>query len=138
MGKKPFDSDLYDADDDAKYLIIDWLFSEDFYAWVNPDKYGIDVLAMRNMEHYGFEVEVKHNWSGRKFPYDTVHFSARKQKFIAPGHYFTMLNDDRSCVLVVDDDTMASARVVSKNTKYTTAEQFLEVSVRHCPVFRLD
>ncbi len=135
---KPFDPGLYADDDNAKHLVIDWLYRQDFYAWVNPDQYGIDVLAVKGLDDYGFEVEVKHNWKGDEFPFETVHFSARKQKFIAPNHYFTMLNHDRSCVLVVDAETLANANVVSKETKYTSAEPFLEVAASRCRVFRLD
>lgn len=135
---KPFDPGLYEDDDNAKYAVIDWLHTNEFYAWVNPDKYGIDVLAFKDWLDYGFEVEVKHNWKGEEFPYNTVHFSARKQKFIAPNHYFTMLNDDRSYVLVVDGPTLLYASVISKETKYTSDEQFIAVPLNSCMVYRLD
>ena len=136
--KKPFDVGLYQSDDNAKYDIINWLHANDFYAWVNPDQYGIDVLAFKDWSDYGFEVEIKHNWKGEEFPFKTVHFSARKQKFIASNHYFTMLNDDRSYVLVVDGPTLLAASVVSKETKYTTDEQFIAVPIHRCQIFRLD
>jgi hypothetical protein len=135
---KPFDPDLYQADDNAKYVVIEWLEANDFEAWVNPDQYGIDVLAVKDWLDYGFEVEVKHNWKGDDFPFDTVHFSARKRKFIAPNHFFTMLNDDRSLVLVVDGLTLAESSVVSKETKYTSGEQFIAVPVSRCLIFRLN
>lgn len=138
MMKKPFDVELYDADDNAKYTIIEWLYNNGFVAWVNPDKYGIDVLATRDGDQYGFEVEVKHNWQGEKFPFRTVHFSARKQKFIGWNHFFTMLNDDRTCVLVVDEQALRSAEIVSKQTKYTSDELFIAVPKQLCVVFRLD
>jgi hypothetical protein len=135
---KPFSKELYDDDDDAKYVVIGWLERQGYAAWVNPDQYGIDVLALKDFDEYGFEVEVKHNWTGDRFPFGTVHFSARKQKFVAPNHFFTMLNDARSCVLVVDGGTLASARVVSKETKYTSGELFIEVPVGRCVLYRLD
>lgn len=135
---KPFDPGLYDADDPAKYTVIDWLHGNDFYAWVNPDKYGIDLLAFKDWMDYGFEVEVKHNWVGEEFPFKTVHFSARKQKFIAPNNYFTMLNDDRSCVLVVSGPTLLYSSVVSKDTKFTSDEQFISVPLKECGIYRLD
>ncbi len=135
--KKPFDSVLYEADDNAKFIVIGWLERNGFVAWVNPDQYGIDVLAERDGDQYGFEVEVKHNWQGEKFPYSTVHFSARKQKFIGWNHFFTMLNDERSCVLVVDENVLRSADVVNKATKYTSDELFIAVPLSQCVVFRL-
>lgn len=108
-----------------------------FEAWVNPDQYGIDVLATKHDQRYGFEVEVKHNWCGDRFPFSTVHFSARKQKFIGWNHMFMMLNDDRSCVLIADESTLRAAKVVSKQTKYTSDELFLEIPKKQCPVYRL-
>ena len=114
------------------------MYNNGFVAWVNPDKYGIDVLATKNGEQYGFEVEVKHNWQGEKFPFNTVHFSARKQKFIGFNHLFTMLNDDRSCVLVVDEQALRAAKIVSKQTKYTDNELFIAVPIHDCTVFRLN
>lgn len=130
--KKPFDVGLYNADDVAKHQVIEWLGTKQFNAYVNPDQYGIDVLADKNNRLFGFEVEVKHNWSGFEFPYDTVHFAARKQKFIKPNHYFTMLNDNRTRILLVKGTVLAQCNLVTKNTKYTTGEQFIEVPANLC------
>jgi hypothetical protein len=138
MPKKPFDSGLYEADDNAKFDVIDWLETNEYTAWVNPDQYGIDVLAEKDLLDYGFEVEVKHNWKGEDFPFSSVHFSARKKKFIAPNHFFTMLNHERSLILVVDGPTLFRSSVLSKETKYTTDEQFISVPVKSCGIFRLN
>jgi hypothetical protein len=132
MTHKPFDAELYDDDDDAKHLVVEWLGTKQFNAYINPDQYGIDVLADKNDKQYGFEVEVKHNWNTPRFPYDTVHFAGRKQKFIAPNHYFTMLNHNRTQLLLVDGATLAQCKLVTKNTKYTTSEQFIEVPAGLC------
>lgn len=135
--RKPFDEGLYNNDDNAKDQIIDWLFLNDFWAWVNPDRYGIDVLAVKHGVDYGFEVEVKHNWKGSRFPYDEVHFAERKRKFIGVNSYFTMLNDDRSHVLVVPGVVLARSPVVSKRTKYTDGEKFFQVPLSLCVVYLL-
>ena len=75
--KKPFSSKLYNANDNAKIIIKKWLESKGIKAWINPDDYGIDILT----DNYQFEVEVKHNWLGDKFPFGSVHFPQRKIKF---------------------------------------------------------
>ena len=129
---KPFSQLIYNADDNAKHQIIEWLMDQGFEAWVNPDDYGIDVLATRDGTAYAFEVEVKHNWDTDVFPYSTVHFSARKKKFIAVNHFFTMLNNARTIVLIVDAPTLEAAPVVSKKTKYTEMEDFIEVRAMDC------
>jgi len=134
---KPFDVQMYGADDNAKHDVIEWLEGRGFTAWVNPDQYGIDVLALYEGNLLSFEVEVKHNWVGEKFPFDAVHFSARKLKFATPNSYFTMLNNERSHVLVTTGIIVSASPVVSKQTKYTASERFIEVPLARCVISRL-
>ena len=54
--KKSFDAVQYAADDPAKHAIIAWLRSNRIEACVNPDQFGIDILASRNSNK--FEIEV--------------------------------------------------------------------------------
>lgn len=135
---KPFDIGLYAEDDDAKEQVIRWLERKGFRAWVNPDRYGIDVLAEYDATPYAFEVEVKHNWDGAKFTFDTVHFSARKLKFAEGNSFFTMLNHQRDRMLMVDAETVRRSPVVSKNTVYTRGEQFVAVPKTACMAVRLN
>lgn len=125
---KPFDPVLYNRDDDAKQDVINWVARHYGYQlYVNPDQYGIDLLCSNG---WSFEVEVKHNWRGSKFPYQEVHFSARKLKFANRRSIFVMLNSSRSHALLVAGDVVKRSRVVRKATKYTVDEQFVEVPVR--------
>jgi hypothetical protein len=100
-------------------------------AWVNPDQYGIDVQGVLKGECYEFEVEVKHNWTGAVFPFDTIHFSNRKRKFATADKltWFVMLNDERTHALLISGATFLAAPVVTKNTIYTQAEQFVAIPV---------
>jgi len=141
---KPFDKELYDDDDNAKDQLITYL---DEYGFdnprVNPDQYGIDVLAERDGEPYAFEVEVKHNWKGDYFPFKSVHFAYRKMKFTKVetiplrNTYFVMLNHERDTALRVDGVTFAGAPVVSKKTIYTSIEKFVEVATDLVSFFRI-
>ena len=47
-------------------------------AIVNPDTYGIDLIVDNT---FYCEVEVKHNWKGKDFPFSTLQLSDRKRKF---------------------------------------------------------
>jgi hypothetical protein len=136
MGK-PFSKELYADDDDAKYVVIEWLERKGFTAWVNPDQYGIDVLGKYADVDYSFEVEVKHNWDKDEFPFDLVHFSARKLKFATGNAFFTMLNHQRTRMLMTDADALLDSAVVSKDTKYTSGEQFVAVPLRRFMRIRL-
>jgi hypothetical protein len=141
MSYKPFSTSLYATNDSAKELVIDWLKRQNIDAWVNPDQYGIDVLSKDEfgVEH-SWEVEVKHNWRGPRFPFNSVHFSGRKKKFIKdPSSVsFVMLNSGRTHLLVVKGQDLASADTVSKDTIYTSNEQFIEIPVTKCAFFEVN
>ena len=128
---KVFSEKLYNADDNAKHQVIEWLVTRGFMAWVNPDQYGIDVQGVLKGECYEFEVEVKHNWSGAMFPFDTIHFSNRKRKFATADKltWFVMLNDERTHALLVSGATFLDAPVVTKDTIYTQKELFVAIPV---------
>ena len=137
---KPFDLELYSQDDKAKLLVIDWMKSYGIETYVNPDQYGIDLLGTGPKGKYQIEVEVKHNWSGPTFPFDTVHFAGRKQKFVVNHERckFVMLNHDLTHALMVDGTILAAAKIVNKRTIYTASENFIEVPISSCKIWRLD
>lgn len=140
MAGKPFSTKLYKDDDNAKDLVIDWLQRRSWSAEVNPDQYGIDVIAtdLDGDKHY-FEVEVKHNWKGAIFQYDTLHYSERKRKFLnkPENTAFITLNHERTHALLVPGDVLAKAPIITKDTIYTSNEKFIEVSVGNCILVEL-
>jgi|LauGreDrversion4_2_1035121.scaffolds.fasta_scaffold345876_2 hypothetical protein len=137
--KKPFSNSLYTKNDDAKHLVIKWLDEQGYEAHVNPDKYGIDLLGVNRDtgRKIQVEVEVKHNWSGQRFPFDTVHFPARKLKFVNPKSFFIMLNKERTHILVVSGNTICHSKTIKKSTVYTSSEDFMEVSATRCFIYPL-
>jgi hypothetical protein len=137
---KPFSPDLYRTNDDAKHLVIEWLDGQGYTAHVNPDQYGIDLLASHKTtsRRIEVEVEVKHNWSGAVFPFASVHFPARKLKFANDHSFFMMLNAERSHLLVVSGTQLLAATKINKATVYTRTETFVEVPTIKCSIFSLD
>ena len=137
---KPFSRELYNADDNAKDQWIDHLKADAWSAEVNTNRYGIDVVAVdpEGNDHQ-FEVEVKHNWKGSEFQYDTLHYSDRKRKFLTnPKNVsFVTFNHDRTHALVVPGTVLAEAPTIVKNTIYTKNEKFIEVSVKDCKLIKL-
>ena len=135
--RKPFSKELYDDDDSAKFLVLEWLETRGFVVFVNPDEYGIDLLGRYNGMDYAFEVEVKHNWRGSVFPFDSVHYSARKRKFIQPDvrTYFVTVNHERTWLLIVGWHDFMSGSLVEKSTIYTKNEWFVEIPIRRV-IFR--
>ena len=127
---KPFDQALYDADDNAKDLVITWLTQHGWNMHINDDLYGIDLIGQDPLgRDVAIEVEVKHHWTTQSFPFNTVHISARKRKFIKPGAYLVMLNHARTHAITFDFIALSQAHTISKNTIYTTDEMFLELPV---------
>jgi len=135
---KPFDTKLYEEDDNAKQTIKDWLTLKGYSVWVNPDDYGIDLIGEKNGRKLGWEVEVKHNWRGKRFPFTSVHISARKKKFCEPNHHFIMLNHERTIFLTVSAPDFVTCKVVTKDTIYTEKEQFVEIPLSKCRFIELN
>lgn len=132
MAGKRFSEKLYSEDDNAKYQVIDWLTDQGYHAYVNPDQYGIDVIAENDKDTYYYEVEVKHNWRGPRFMYASIHWTERKIKFAVPNAFFVMLNHERTHAFITTWDVIQAAPVIVKDTKYTTNEKFIEVKITDC------
>jgi hypothetical protein len=126
---KPFSSSLYEKNDDAKHLIVSWLNNNGYEAKINPDKYGIDIIANKDRIKYFYEVEVKHNWVGDVFPYDEVHIPSRKRKFAKANSYFVIINHERTHALFINGAVALASPLVVKSTIYTSNESFMEISV---------
>lgn len=127
---KPFDANLYANDDPAKHYVIEWLRAKGYEARVNPDQYGIDILASHSNRNIEIEIEVKHNWKGYLFPYRTVHISARKRKFFDRDKAsLMMLNDDWSHALIFRAEAIRKAAIIIKDTIYTKSEEFIELPI---------
>jgi hypothetical protein len=126
---KPFDPTLYAANDDAKYLAIDLLERNGWDATVNPDQYGIDIVAWKEKETLSLEVEVKHNWTGEVFPYDTVQIPVRKRKFAQlPDSWFILINSDRTHGLMTSGHAVMLSNVITVSNKYVKeGEEFFSI-----------
>lgn len=135
---KPFDQELYNRDDGAKYFVIDWLKIQGIAAWVNPDDYGIDLIGRGELGVYEIEVEVKQGWSGEYFPYPTLHYAARKMKFVKPdvNLRFITLNKEWTYAAVTKGVDLEQAKIVQKDTIYTQGEYFIEVPVSAVKIYR--
>lgn len=139
MNKKPFSKSHYDQDDSAKYQVIQYFRNNGYEAQVNPEKYGIDVLATKGDESLKIEVEVKHNWKGPTFQYETLHYSDRKRKFLdtPENTFFVTLNHERTHALLVPGFVLSEAPTIIKDTIYTREEKFIEVLVADCQLIEV-
>lgn len=140
MTAKPFDQKLYDANDGAKHIVIEWLNQNGYDAGVNPDKYAIDVVGVNKETGVTtlFEVEVKHNWYGPQFPFDSLHIAARKLRTATPSCMFVVLNSQKTHMFMVKGSVVMASPIVVKDTYLTTNEEFIEIPVEKCERIKLN
>ncbi len=128
---KPFNQATFDADDNAKHDVIKLLHPIlGAQLRVNHDPYGIDLIGKYyDGKLFGVEVEVKHNWQSEHFMFETVHYAARKTKFIDlyDDVYFVTVNSPRTHALVINIAFLDNMKMVRKQTSETTSEWFLEI-----------
>jgi hypothetical protein len=131
---KPFSPELYATNDDAKYLILAWLESKGYAAEINPDQYGIDILARNEERSLRVEVEVKHNWGDDPFKYDTLQIPERKAKFAKdPDTWFIVLNSTRTQALICSGQSLLTSPLVEvSNRLVNKGERFFQVPLTEC------
>ena len=131
---KPFSPTLYQANDNAKYLVIDYLIGRGWTAEVNPDDYGIDILARKGEKEMMVEVEVKHNWVGGEFPFSTVQLPERKTKFAQLPHcWFFIVSSDRGHALAFSGESALSSPLVTVPNKLVSeGERFYQIPLANC------
>jgi hypothetical protein len=94
-----FRQDDYNKYNDASIKkVCDYLIKKDFTVPHKDEDYDIDIIAYKNNIEYRIEVEVrtKLNWTSEKdYPFDTVSFLGRKEKYSKPNMfwYFLVSND---------------------------------------------
>lgn len=126
--QKKFDTTLYAENDPAKIVAIRYFTSIGKRAVVNPDEYGIDLIVD---DKFYCEVEVKHNWTGDKFPFPNLQIPERKLKFaeLDKPSYFMVMNSDRSRAIVVKGEDLLESPLVEVQNKYMdTGERFTKVA----------
>lgn len=94
-----FRQDDYDKFNDISIKkVCNYLIKKGFSVPDKEEDYNIDIIAYKNNVQYRIEVEVrtKLNWNSEKdFPYSTVSFLGRKEKYSKSNifWYFLVSND---------------------------------------------
>ena len=135
MTFKPFDKALHDTYDVAgreavkRYLAV----TRGKRGVDNPDPMGVDLFVMfgDHLESY-CEVEVRPNWRGDRFPFDTVHVPERKTKLLTNDlpTWFVSVNVDQTYLLVCDAQTVLQAPLREvPNRLMAHSERFYDVPI---------
>jgi hypothetical protein len=133
---KPFSQSLYDSNDAAaKEKLINALLKRGIIAQENPDPYGVDLISMTHPNSY--EVEVKHNWTGITFPFQTIHIAARKLKFALVNVRFVILNKPLTHGVVIKGEVVQESAIIKKDTSLTEGEDFISVPIQKAAFVKL-
>lgn len=138
---KRFDVNLYNENDPAKFIALEYLKKKGMKAEINPNKFGVDIIVN---DKIGCEVEVKLGWNGEKFPFDTLDLSERKQKFVleyerANKPLFLMIfNKEKNRALLVNRKSMKPVRLITKKTKFTSNERFFRIPLDEIVLIKVE
>lgn len=141
MASKPFSQELFNKYDSvAKRTIAGFLHSTG-HTVSEGGRFDIDLEVTKDDVKTMVEVEVKTGWTtGFDFPFNTVHFLYRKEKFFNyKGRVFmVMLNNPLTHAIFIEGKTLLNnAKVIRKNNTYMPNEEFYEVHKSKCPIVEL-
>jgi len=133
---KQFDPELYAQYDPAKEIVMDFFRRGGCKAIVNPDQYGIDLIID---DKIFVEVEVKNEFKGPKFTWDTLHIPSRKKKFITDETIFAVVNVEGTHAMFAPGNIVKRCRrdVVVNNKCNTDDELFFIVPMRFVKTVRI-
>ena len=88
--KKPFSEKLHAQDDTAAKKALSKFFPKDGVELKEPpSQYDVDFFLVKNKKKVAnLEVEVKHAWDQKEYPYEDVRYAYRKKKFCNEKTFF--------------------------------------------------
>lgn len=131
--QKPFDRELYNkADNKGKSKITNIITKNTNFKIIDPiSRTDVDLLAYLEGNHlFNVEVEIKYVWKSKEFPYDTVQFPQRKEKFCKKDKptLFVMFNSETTSYLcVTSKDLLESPTKIISNKYVKYGEHFFQV-----------
>ena len=136
---KQFDQDKYNKNDArAKNFglkILNHDGAEPLW-YENPDKYGPDLTD-------GFEfveVEMKWEWTGPYFNFDTLHLPERKKKWRHLPIEYWIINRELSCAAIIDASEVKDEYLKEvRNRRFPNGgEYFFKIPVANCRWVRIE
>lgn len=136
IGKKKFDIGLYNANDNLARESVKKLFDgSGLEVRNNAKKTDVDLQVYKDNVHlFNIECEIKRVWTQKDFPYESVQFPSRKEKYakLDKPTYFIMFNNDQSSYLVVKgSDLLASPQKEVPNRYVYKGEVFFQVNLNN-------
>ena len=132
MINKEFNKESHAANDKpAKDLVIKFLKSKGLDAMENPNDYGIDIMVSR------YEVERREIWTN-KFPFQTVHIPARKEKFLKYNIIYAIVNKDFNKIMLCTSEIIRQYNKIEvPNRSVPAGEYFYDVPIKEWSTYNL-
>ena len=132
MINKEFNKESHAANDKpAKDLVIKFLKSKGLDAMENPNDYGIDIMVSR------YEVERREIWTN-KFPFQTVHIPARKEKFLKYNIIYAIVNKDFNKIMLCTSEIIRQYNKIEvPNRSVQAGEYFYDVPIKEWSTYNL-
>jgi len=124
---KKFNKELFKKHDAKGKEVVASLF-ESFGYVVEPNtKYGIDLIGDKDGMKELIEVDHHASWHGR-VPYDPMHITTRKQKWIDDiDFFFAVVNSECDCVIIVKSSLIRKCPILTTPNKYVKDEKCYHV-----------
>ena len=132
MINKKFNKESHAVNDKpAKDLVIKFLKSKGLDAMENPNDYGIDIMVSR------YEVERREIWTN-KFPFQTVHIPARKEKFLKYNIIYAIVNKDFNKIMLCTSEIIRQYNKIEvPNKSVPVGEYFYDVPIKEWSTYNL-
>lgn len=142
MSGYKYSQEMYDKFDEMGKNAVKRFFAErNLKAVPNPtNKFVIDMYVYDGDELVALaEAEVRSEWTGKRFPFPTIHVPIRKDKYLhqdLPSFYFT-INHDATATYVIDaQDVVKSNRHMTDTTRQKN-ELFFDVPLSKAKLHRI-
>jgi hypothetical protein len=134
---KEFDKDLFDANDPrgrAKAIQIITTYYPSLKVKENLDPYGIDLICYgkkdtESIPFYYVEVEVREAWNTSKFPWNTAHIPARKEKYFQKydNVLYFQFNNKLESLLIFDGTVIRKMPIYTNKVKNEELFRYYEI-----------
>lgn len=129
--RKQFSKRLhYGHDEKARAAAKAYWKSQGYYAIHNPNTKGVDLLLVdpETDEVVGYvEVEVKNNWSAKKFQYETLQIPERKGKYLAlygKKIRYMVFSKDLTQALIISSLALRRSPLVEVSNKFVRKGEY--------------
>jgi hypothetical protein len=132
---KEFSSELYNVFSPLEEKVINKIKIENCSIEKNLNQYGIDLIIVKNgYVMGGIEVESHEKYWKNNFPFNTVHFLARKEKYKGYNNFYLMVSKGCCNALMINFMKLKDDYKIIQDNVLCYEEILYDVPVEKCIV----